>query len=137
MGRNGLLPKAMAFVHPRFKTPIWAITLGVGIQIAFTLVSSINIAVTATGFLYLLTFIFTMIAFFLSRKRITQKDQENQFLVPFYPVIPLLALLISVSLLIPVGKTGLLTGLIWLLIGLGIYLLRKRSIIKTVNITMK
>ena len=132
MGRNGMLPKAIACIHPRFQTPIWAITLGVGIQVLFTLVSSINIAVTATGFLYLLTFIFTMIAFFISRKSTSKIDSEKQFFVPFYPVIPILALLISVSLLIPVGSTGFLTGLIWLSIGFEIYLVRMRAI-KTTN----
>jgi amino acid transporter len=132
MGRNGMLPKAIACIHPRFQTPIWAITLGVGIQVSFTLVSSMNIAVTATGFLYLLTFIFTMIAFFISRKSTSKIDAEKQFFVPFYPVIPILALLISVSLLIPVGSTGFLTGLIWLSIGFGIYLVRMRAI-KTTN----
>lgn len=128
MGRKSLLPKKIAFVHPRFQTPIWAITLGVSIQIAFTLISSINIAVTATGFLYLLTFIFTMIAFFISRKETTTKDKETQFYVPFYPVIPFLALLICLGLLIPVGKSGFLTGLLWLFLGIGIYLLRLRAI---------
>jgi tellurite resistance protein TehA-like permease len=77
-----------------------------------------------------------MIAFFISRKRVTTKDKEKQFLVPFYPVIPIMALLISVSLLIPVGKTGFLTGLIWLSIGLGIYLLRIRAITTTKKVQL-
>lgn len=102
--------------------------LGVGIQVSFTLFSSINIAVNATGFLYLLTFIFTMISFFLSRRRIKVKDQKEQFLVPFYPVVPLLALLISVGLLIPVGRTGFLTGMLWLLIGGVLYAIRSKTI---------
>lgn len=136
MGRNGLLPKKIAYIHPRFQTPIWAITLGVGIQIAFTLISSINIAVTATGFLYLLTFIFTIIAFFISRKRATIKDKEAQFYVPFYPFIPISALLICLGLLIPVGKSGFLTGLLWLSFGIGIYLLRLRVITNTEKVNL-
>lgn len=137
MGRNGLLPKKIAYVHPRFQTPNWAVTLGVSIQIAFTLISSINIAVTATGFLYLLTFIFSVIAFFISRKRITLKDKETQFYAPFYPIIPILALFICVGLLIPVGKSGFLTGLLWISFGIGIYLIRLRAITNTekVNLT--
>ncbi|MDR6226014.1 APC family permease [Desmospora profundinema] len=128
MGRNGLLPHQIAYIHPRFQTPVGAIALGVGIQVAFTLFSSINIAVNATGFLYLLTFIFTMIAFFISRKSMSTKKHPDQFLVPFYPAIPLLALIISVSLLIPVGKTGFLTGLLWILLGAIVYALRSKSI---------
>jgi APA family basic amino acid/polyamine antiporter/amino acid efflux transporter len=128
MARNGLLPDKIACIHDRFHTPIWAIVLGVSIQILFTLVSSINIAVNATGFLYLLTFIFTMIAYFISRKNLSSEDQQNQFLVPCYPIPPALALIISISLLIPVGKTGFLTGMIWLSIGLGIYLFKKKAL---------
>lgn len=130
MARNGLLPKAIASIHPRFRTPTGAIVLGVGIQIAFTLVSTMNIAVTATGFLYLLTFIFSMFAFFIARRRGAAKENDNQlFFVPFYPIIPMMALLICIALLIPIGKTGFLTGLIWLLIGVGIYLLRMKLLL--------
>ncbi|PLR76266.1 amino acid permease [Bacillus sp. V3-13] len=128
MGRNGLLPKQISYIHPRFQTPVWAILLGVAIQVLFTLISSVNIAVNATGFLYLLTFIFTMIAFFISRRKTTREQRENQFLVPFYPVIPGLALMISLSLLLPIGRSGFLTGTVWLLIGFGIYLLRYKSL---------
>ncbi|TCK92578.1 amino acid/polyamine/organocation transporter (APC superfamily) [Natranaerovirga hydrolytica] len=133
MARNGLLPKKFAYIHPKFQTPIGAILLGVSIQILLTLVSSINIAVNATGFLYLITFIFTMIAFFISRKSLSDQDEQNQFLVPFYPITPALALIISIGLLIPVGKTGFLTGMLWLSIGLGVYLLRIKSIKRVCN----
>ncbi|WP_017754080.1 APC family permease [Calidifontibacillus oryziterrae] len=137
MGRNGLFPKRIAYIHPRFQTPIWAITLGVSIQISFTLISSINIAVTATGFLYLLTFIFTMIALFISRSKATTKDREAQFYVPLYPVIPILAFAICLGLLIPVGKSGFLTGFLWIFFGIGVYLIRLRTIktTKKANLT--
>lgn len=127
MGRNRLLPKRIAYIHPCFQTPVWAIMLGVSIQILFTLVSLLNIAVTATGFLYLFTFIFTMIAFFISRRKNKTKNKAAQFYVPFYPVIPILALLICLGLLIPIGKSGFLTGLLWMFLGLIIYLLRIKS----------
>lgn len=128
MGRNGLLPKKIAFIHPRFQTPIWAIALGVGIQVLFTIFSSINIAVSATGFLYLLTFIFTMIAFFISRRKAFMMEIKEHFQVPFYPLTPILALGICIILLIPIGSSGLITGGIWLLIGLALYLIRYNEI---------
>lgn len=128
MGRKGLLPKKIGFIHPRFQTPVWAILLGVSIQILFTLVSSINIAVNATGFLYLVTFIFTIIAFFISRGTTSHEDRATQFFTPFYPFLPALALIICLCLLIPIGGTGFFSGLIWLLIGLVIYIVRIKSI---------
>lgn len=128
MGRKGLLPKKIGFIHPRFQTPVWAILLGVSIQILFTLVSSINIAVNATGFLYLVTFIFTIIAFFISRGTTSHEDRATQFFTPFYPFLPALALIICLCLLIPIGGTGFFSGLIWLSIGLVIYIVRIKSI---------
>lgn len=137
MGRNGLLPKKFGFIHPRFQTPVLAILLGVSIQIMFTLVSSINIAVNATGFLYLLTFIFTMIAFFISRRKVSVEERANQFSVPMYPFLPALALIISICLLVPVGGSGFFSGLIWLSIGFAIYLIRTKSIKETDRIRIK
>lgn len=137
MGRKGFLPKKIGFIHPRFQTPVWAIILGVSIQILFTLVSSINIAVNATGFLYLITFIFTMIAFFISRRKSTHEERAAQFSTPFYPLLPALALIISLCLLIPVGGSGFFSGMIWLLIGLGIYLIRTKSINTTDRLRVK
>lgn len=128
MGRNGLLPKKIAYIHPKTQTPVFAILLGVGIQVLFTLFSSINIAVNATGFLYLLTFIFTMISFFISRRKTPEEERKKQFSVPFYPVTPALALIICIGLLIPVGETGLLTGMSWVFIGFLVYILRNKSI---------
>lgn len=127
MGRNGFLPKKIGSVHPRFQTPVWAILLGVSIQILFTLISSINIAVNATGFLYLLTFIFKMIAFFISRRKVSIEERSKQFSVPLYPFLPALALIISIGLLVPVGGSGFFSGLIWLALGLTIYLIRTRT----------
>lgn len=131
MGRKGFLPKKLGFIHPCFQTPVWAILLGVSIQILFTLISSINIAVNATGFLYLITFIFTMIAFFISRRKSTQEERSTQFLTPFYPLLPALALIISLCLLVPVGGSGFFSGLIWLSTGLIIYFIRTKSIKST------
>ncbi|MBM7870708.1 APA family basic amino acid/polyamine antiporter/amino acid efflux transporter [Clostridium pascui] len=128
MGRNRLLPEKVAFIHPRFQTPIWAIALGVGIQILFTLFSSINIAVSATGFLYLITFIFTMIAFFISRRKASMMEIKEHFQAPFYPLTPILALGICIALLIPIGSSGLITGTIWLLIGIALYFIRYNAI---------
>ncbi|WP_342471160.1 amino acid permease [Ureibacillus sp. FSL K6-3587] len=127
MGRRGFLPKKIGTIHSRFQTPVWAIILGVSIQILFTLISSINIAVNATGFLYLITFIFTIMALFISRRKTTKEERKSQFSVPFYPFLPAAAFFICVCLLIPVGHSGLISGFIWLSIGVGIYFIRYKS----------
>jgi amino acid transporter len=137
MGRNGFLPKRIGSVHPKLQTPVWAILLGVCIQILFTLISSINIAVNATGFLYLITFIFTLIAFFISRRKSTPEERATQFTTPFYPILPTIALIISLCLLVPVGGSGFFSGFMWLSLGFAIYLVRTKSIRSTEILRMK
>jgi hypothetical protein len=66
-----------------------------------------------------------MFAFFISRKNTPVEEQNKYFQVPLYPYIPIAALLISTSLLIPVGGSGLATGFIWILMGLTIYFCRR------------
>lgn len=124
MARRGFLPSKIGWIHPRFQTPVGAILLGVTIQILFTLISSINIAVNATGFLYLITFIFAMMALFISRRRTTIEERAAQFSTPLYPFLPAMALIICLCLLVPVGGTGFISGMTWLFIGLVIYLCR-------------
>jgi APA family basic amino acid/polyamine antiporter/amino acid efflux transporter len=124
MARNGLLPQRFSRIHPKFNTPVSAIILGVSIQILFTINSSINIAVSATGFLYIITFIFTLVAFFISRRKTTDIDRNQQFKAPLYPLLPITALFICFVLLLPVGKSGFLTGGIWLMLGFILFLVR-------------
>ncbi|MEQ2528452.1 amino acid permease [Bacillaceae bacterium CLA-AA-H227] len=128
MARNGLLPRRFSRIHPKFNTPVPAIILGVSIQILFTISSSINIAVSATGFLYIITFIFTLVAFFISRKKTTDIVRNQQFKAPLYPLLPITALFICFVLLLPVGKSGFLTGGIWLMFGFILYLIRSSQI---------
>lgn len=124
MARNGLLPQVISRIHPKFNTPVAATILGVSIQVLFTVNSSINIAVSATGFLYIITFIFTLFALFISRRESSSIEGDKQFKAPFYPFLPITALLICFALLIPVGHSGFLTGSIWMMIGFTLYLIR-------------
>lgn len=124
MSRNGLLPRVFSYIHPKFHTPVSAIVLGVSIQILFTVNSSINIAVSATGFLYIITFLFTLVSFFISRKNTTNVG----FKVPLYPLLPITAFIICLVLLIPIGKSGFLTGGIWLMLGTVLYFVRSLQV---------
>jgi APA family basic amino acid/polyamine antiporter/amino acid efflux transporter len=78
-----------------------------------------------------------MIAFFISRRKTALEEKSTQFLTPFYPFLPALALIISLCLLIPVGESGFFSGLIWLSTGLCIYLIRTKSIKATDKIKSK
>jgi amino acid transporter len=91
MSRDGLLPKALGKVHPRFKTP-WINTIIVGVVVSFAA------AVFDINYLGDMTSVGTLVAFglvcfsviWLRHKR---PDLPRHFKVPMYPVLPALGVL--------------------------------------------
>jgi amino acid transporter len=87
MSRDGLLPKALAHVHPKFKTP-WINTLivGVGVSLAAA-VFDINALgdLTSVGTLVA----FGLVCFAVVWLRYKRPDLPRHFKVPLFPVLPL------------------------------------------------
>jgi APA family basic amino acid/polyamine antiporter len=91
MSRDGLLPKALGKVHPKFKTP-WINTIIVGVVV------SLAAAVFDINYLGDMTSVGTLVAFglvcfsviWLRQKR---PDLPRHFKVPLYPVLPVLGVL--------------------------------------------
>ena len=119
MSRDGLLPKRLSKVHPKFGTPFFA-TWVVGI--VFGLIA----AVVPLGVLGELVNIGTLAAFCLVsiavivlRKR--RPDLPRAFRCPGVPVIPALAVIFCLSLMAFLSATTWIAFGIWLLIGLVVY----------------
>ena len=97
MADEGLFFRAVARVHPRFKTPHVAIGLAAGIGIAFVLLRTFeqlaDIFVTASLVFYILS----VGAVFRLRRR---PDWNPPMRVPFYPVVPALFCLATFFLLV-------------------------------------
>ena len=103
LARAGYLPRFLASVHPRFKTPWLAILAGgvVGIAAIYsdqlitfggqTLTANI---VTMSVFGAILMYILSMLALF--RLRSKQPDLHRSYKVPFYPFFPVFALICSI-----------------------------------------
>jgi ethanolamine permease len=103
LARAGYLPRFLARVHPRFKTPHLAILAGgvVGIAAIYsdqlvtfggqTLTANI---VTMSVFGAILMYIISMLALFRLRKR--GPDAERPFKAPLYPYFPGFALLCAI-----------------------------------------
>lgn len=88
MSRDGLLPKVLGKVHPRFKTP-WINTLIVGAVV------SLAAAVFDINYLGDMTSVGTLVAFGLVCfsviwLRYQRPDLPRHFRVPFFPVLPAL-----------------------------------------------
>jgi len=97
MSRDGLMPKALAKVHPRFQTP-WINTLIVGAAVALAAaIFDINTLgdLTSVGTLAA----FAMVCLSVIWLRRTRPDLPRSFKTPFYPVTPILGILSCLALI--------------------------------------
>ena len=120
MARDGLLPKAVAAIHPRFRTPA-AMTMIVGVIVSLVagfvpLPDSLNLVNLGT----LSAFTLVSIGVIILRK--TQPDRPRPFKAPLSPIVPGLAAIFAVFLAFLGAQTMTLIAFgIWLIVGVVIY----------------
>jgi APA family basic amino acid/polyamine antiporter len=118
MARDGLLPSVIARVHPTTEVPWRAVALN-GILLALiTLTGSVILVAAVGGFLYVLHFLFPLIALMILRRR---GGPSPAFRTPAPKVVLPLACGGCLLLLVTSGWTGVLGGLGWLFVGLLAY----------------
>lgn len=115
LARDGLAPRFLCVASPVREVPVAAILCAGAAQITMSVAGSLTFAVSSTGFLYTLTFITSIAALFRSRRR----GVVASFRVPLYPVVPAVALLLCLAFIGSAGVTGIVSGLVWLAVGLG------------------
>jgi APA family basic amino acid/polyamine antiporter len=121
MSRDGMLPPSFfAAIHPRFRTP-WKSTILVGAGVA--LVS----ALAPLGFLADLVSIGTLFAFLIVCAavlilRYTNPELPRPFRVPALPVVSSLGVLVNGGLMFHLGVDNWIRLIVWLVLGLFIYL---------------
>ncbi len=115
LSRAGYLPKWLGQVNARFRTPHWSLVAGgvVGYIALFSGTTSNIIILSALGAIVM--YIVSLLSLF--RLRRIEPDLERPFRVPFYPVVPLIALSFSVVCLGAIiyynpGLTVLFVGLL-------------------------
>ncbi|MBX9839631.1 MAG: ethanolamine permease [Silvanigrellaceae bacterium] len=121
LGREGFLPKFLAKIHPTFKTPYIAIIaggiFGIGIIFSDNLIIiggqslSANI-VTMSVFGAIIMYITSILSLF--KLRVKEPNLERPFLTPFYPVFPIIALVLSIFCLFSLIYFNLLLSVIFL-----------------------
>lgn len=120
MGKDGLLPGYFSALHPKFKTPYKAniaIMLLVGLFAAFVPGTVVG-HMSSIGTLF--AFILVSVSVIILRKR--EPNLERQFRTPFVPVIPLLGIAICAAMIYGLGWANWLRLIVWLMIGILIYL---------------
>lgn len=121
MARDGLLPKKFASVHPRFQTPAfntWVTGLVVALSCSL-LTPDQAIGLTNIGTLF--AFVLVSIGVIVLRQR--DPDRPRPFRVPGYPVTPIISALACVGLIFGLESSNWLRFLIWLAIGVFVYLI--------------
>ena len=121
LGREGFLPKFLAKIHPTFKTPYIAIIaggiFGIGIIFSDNLIIiggqslSANI-VTMSVFGAIIMYITSILSLF--KLRVKEPNLERPFLTPFYPVFPIIALVLSIFCFFSLIYFNLLLSVIFL-----------------------
>jgi APA family basic amino acid/polyamine antiporter len=125
MSRDGLLPPYLSRVHPRYKTPhLTTITTGiiVAIAAAFTPIDvSSELCSIGTLFAYIIVCAGVIVL------RHTRPEIKRPFRVPLFPVLPFLGVLLCSYLMISLPRTAWERFVVWLIIGLTIFILYSRK----------
>ena len=119
-GRVGFAPKILGNVHPKFKTPTNALVINMVIGIIALLTSKTTEIITIACFGALSLYIISMISLLVLRKK--EPDLERPFKVPFYPVSPIIALVIACVAFIAITYYNLMLAFIYFAILLVAYI---------------
>ena len=125
MARDGLVsPSFFGAVHPRYRTP-WKSTILTGVLVAIGgSLLPLRILADLTNIGTLFAFVVVCAAVLVMRR--AYPDAERPFRVPFYPVTPILGILICVLLMFSLPAENWLRLFVWLAIGVVIYFLYGR-----------
>jgi len=119
MSRDGLLPKGISRVHPRFGTPYITTIITGSLVAIFALLVSIGTVAELTNIGTLFAFAIVSIGVLVLRK--TNPDAKRSFKVPFLKVLSPISVGMCVYLMYNLPVMTWIRFLVWLDIGLVIY----------------
>ncbi|MBD8520400.1 APC family permease [Lysinibacillus fusiformis] len=125
LGRDGLLPKSMAELSPKFKTPVkntWMFAILVAFCAGFVPLSKLAELVNM-GTLVAFTIVSIGVVYLRKNKNIP----SGGFKVPFFPVLPILSFLLCLFLISQLSVLTWIACSIWFIIGLIVYLVYGRK----------
>jgi APA family basic amino acid/polyamine antiporter len=128
MAKEGLFLSHVAWVHPRFGTPVVSLALMGAISALYTLMGTFEEVMRYFVFMAALWFAMNIFAVILLRRR--RPDLERPFRVPLYPASPLLFLGVIVSLaasLFVENPRDSLMGLGLIVLAVPVYRIWKRT----------
>ncbi|MDD5458857.1 MAG: amino acid permease [Phycisphaerae bacterium] len=121
MSRDGLLPIGLARISKRFETPHMSIILTAAFMIAALIFLNIETLVKTASTLLLILYIFGQISVIVMREsRIA--SYRPKFRMPFYPYMPIAAIILYIALIVDMGMIPLLISAGFVVLSAGWYL---------------
>ncbi|GHH55837.1 MULTISPECIES: APC family permease [Gammaproteobacteria] len=124
LAQDGYGPKWVAAVHPRFRTPYVAVLIQFAISLALALSGSFEQLALLSMVTRLLAYLGTAAAVLVLARR--YRDRKDAVRLPGGPLIPVLALLLTLALLASASWQNLLAAAVAILVGTVIYLFPRR-----------
>ena len=110
-GRSRCIPEIIGNIHPRFKTPVNALLLNMGIGIIALFTGKTGEIITIACFGAITLYIMAMIAVLVLRRK--EPAMLRPFKVPFYPAFPIIALIIALVSLVAMITLNIKLSLIF------------------------
>jgi ethanolamine permease len=110
LSRSGYLPEKLSELHPKFSTPHWALLVGgtLGLLALLTGTTAQVIIISALGAVTM--YAISMLSLFRLHQ---QADYQPLYRAPFYPVFPLIALVLSLLCLVAISYYNPLMALLF------------------------
>jgi amino acid transporter/nucleotide-binding universal stress UspA family protein len=122
MGRDHNLPNLVGKIHPRNRTPFWAVLFSGGLMVVIGWSLPLETVAAAADIMYLLLFLQVNLAVMVLRHR--SPEMERGFKIPWFPIMPLLAILFNMALalyLFTYSQLAWYAGIGWLVVGMLAY----------------
>ena len=123
LAADGFGPRALAYVHPRFRTPVVAVLLQTAIALPLALTGSFVELAALSVVARLATYLGTAASVPVLRKKFP--DAPGVVRIPGGPVIPIVAALLCVVLAASATPKNLIAGGIAIVIGFVLWLMRR------------
>ena len=118
LAEKGELPQRFGSIHKKFRTPANAVIITTGVSLVLALSGSFVVLAAASAVARLITYTGVCAAtLMLRRTQFTGKVKPAAFVTPFGVTVPVLAILVSVSIVMGASRAQVLGGLTGLAIG--------------------
>ena len=134
MARSGYLPRGLAKVNHRFKTPHWSVVAGGLVSFIALLTGTTSQVIILSVLGAVVMYLMSMVSLFMLRRK--EPALKRPFVAPFYPVFPAIALFLSALCLIAIVYYNLmLSGVFFagLLLAVLVFMLKGKHKEKIMN----